>query len=251
MSEIACRSEGAGAPLVLIHGVGGDSSNWDDIVPQLAPKFRVITVDLRGHGRSPPIRAACKLEDLARDVAEAMDALEVRSARVAGFSLGGQVAQSIAIEWPQRVEKLALISTVAGRSDAERAGAASRIQLLKDRGLAAIAAANRERWFTDDFRKRHPGKVELRVRQLLQTDAQSYLHAFTVFATAELAPRLGEIRAPTLIITGEHDAAATPRMAQLMHERIGNSRLRILPGLRHSLLIESPGQVAELLLDFL
>lgn len=251
MSEIASRSEGAGAPLVLIHGVGGDSSNWDDIVPQLAPKFRVITVDLRGHGRSPPIRSACTVKDLARDVTQVMEALEVRSAHVAGFSLGGQVAQSIALEWPQRVEKLALVSTVAGRTDAERAGAASRLQLLKDEGLAAIAAANRDRWFTDDFQKRHPAKVELRVRQLMQTDAQSYLHAFTVFATTELAPRLGEIRAPTLIVTGEHDAAATPRMAQLMHKQIENSRLRILPGLRHSLLIESPGQVAGLLVDFL
>jgi 3-oxoadipate enol-lactonase len=251
MSEIAYRSDGAGAPLVLIHGVGGESSNWDDIVPHLTPKFRVIAVDLRGHGRSPPIRSACTVEDLARDVIQAMDALEVRSAHVAGFSLGGQVAQSIALEWPQRVEKLALISTVAGRTDAERAGVASRVQLLQDKGLGAIAEANRDRWFTDEFQKRHPEKVELRVRQLLQTDAPSYLHAFSVFAATELAPRLGEIRAPTLIVTGEHDAAATPRMAQLMHERIRDSELHVLPGLRHSLLIESPQRVANLLLKFL
>jgi pimeloyl-ACP methyl ester carboxylesterase len=165
--------------------------------------------------------------------------------------LGGQVAQAIALDYPERVEKLALISTVAGRTDAERAGAASRIQLLEDKGLVAIAGANRERWFTDEFRRRHPEKVEARVQQLLQTDPESHLHAFSVFATADLGARLGEIRCPTLIITGEHDAAGTPRMARLMHERIKNSRLEVLPALRHSLLIEAPDRIAALLEDFL
>jgi 3-oxoadipate enol-lactonase len=248
---IAHRSEGSGPALVLVHGVGGDSGNWDDILPHLAPKFRVIRVDLRGHGRSPALRAPCSVEDFARDVTDVMDALGQRAFRLAGFSLGGQVAQSIALDSPQRVEKLVLISAVAGRTEAERAGAANRVELLKEKGTAAIAEANRERWFTDEFRTRHAEKVEARVQQLLRTDAESYLHAFTVFATADLGARLGGIRAPTLIITGEHDAAATPRMARLMHERIRNSELRVLPALRHSLLIESPDLIAELLLGFL
>ena len=251
MTRGAYRNDGSGAPLVLIHGVGGDSGNWDDMVPRLSAKFRVIRVDLRGHGRSAPLRAPCSVEHLARDVVEVIDALGVRACRLAGFSLGGQVAQSIALDYPDRVEKLVLISTVAGRTESEQAGVASRVQLLKDKGTAAIAESNRERWFTEGFRKRHPEKVEARVQQLLQTDAQSYLHAFTVFATADLGARLGDILAPTLIITGEEDAAATPRMAQLMRERITNSTLHVLPGLRHSLLIERPELVTDLMLDFL
>jgi (E)-2-((N-methylformamido)methylene)succinate hydrolase len=251
VNRIAYRTEGSGTPLVLVHGVGGDAGSWDEVAPRLAAKFRVIRVDLRGHGRSAPIRSPCTLEDLARDVTDAMDELGVGSFRLAGFSLGGQVAQSIALEAPERVAKLALISTVAGRTESERAVAAKRVALLKEQGTAAIAQSNRERWFTDEFRARHPDKVEARVQQLLQTDAESYLHAFSVFASADLGARLGGIRAPALIITGENDAAATPRMAQLMQERIRNSQLRVLPGLRHSLLIESPGAIAELLLDFL
>jgi (E)-2-((N-methylformamido)methylene)succinate hydrolase len=93
--------------------------------------------------------------------------------------------------------------------------------------------------------------VEMRVGQLLQTDPESYQHAYSVFATADFANRLEEIRAPTLVITGENDMGATPRMARLMHERIKNAELRILPRLRHSLLIESPDQIAALLNGFL
>ncbi len=234
-------------PLLLIHGVGGDSSNWDEIVPQLEPRFGVIRIDLPGHGRSAPIRSPVTVFDLARRVAEMMD---VASAHVAGFSLGGQVAQALALEHPQRVRSVALISTVAGRTQAERAGAMSRIELLKEKGLAAIADVNRDRWFTREFQAAHPDKVALRVEQLLRTDAESYLQAFTVFARDDLGGRLGAICAPTLIITGEHDTSATPRMARLMHERIANSTLHVLPGLRHSLLIEAPDRVGALLERF-
>jgi 3-oxoadipate enol-lactonase len=251
LPSIAYRTEGSGAPVVLVHGVGGDSSNWDGVASRLVAKFRIVKVDLRGHGRSAPIRAPCTVEDLACDVTDVLDALGVHACRLVGFSLGGQVAQSIALQAPDRVEKLVLISAVAGRTESERAGAASRVKLLRDKGTAAIAESNRERWFTDEFRRRHPDKVEARVQQVLRSDPESYLHAFTVFATADLGARLDAIRAPTLIITGESDVAATPRMAQLMHDRITNSELRVLPALRHSLLVERPDLIADLLLDFL
>src|ERR671918_799463 len=101
-------------PVVLIHGVGGDASNWDEIVPQLEPRFRVVRIDLRGHGRSRPIRSPITVFDFARDVASALDTLGIRAARIAGFSLGGQVAQALALEHPERVSKLALIATVSG-----------------------------------------------------------------------------------------------------------------------------------------
>jgi 3-oxoadipate enol-lactonase len=250
-SAIASRTEGAGAPLVLIHGVGGSSHNWDDIVERLSAAFRVIAVDLRGHGGSPPILAPCDVFALARDVVCVMDAAGVPTASIAGYSLGGQVAQAIALQWPKRVHKLLLISTVAGRTDAERAGAERRIAFLEQSGLSAMAESNRDRWFTDGFQRNHPDQVDLRMRQLLQTDPESYAHAFTIFATTDLAPRLGEISVPTLIVTGEHDPTATPRMARLMHERIPGSELQILARLRHSVLIEASYSVAELMLAFL
>ena len=241
---------GAGPAVVLIHGVGGDASNWDAIVPQLSQEFRVVRVDLRGHGRSSPITAPCRIEDFARDVTHLMDALDVRAARVVGFSLGGLVAQSLALEHAQRVEKLVLIGTAAGRSDAERARLQSRLAEMKSGGVARVAASSRDVWFTEAFQQAHPEKVEARVKQLLATDPASYMHAYAVFAATDLAERLHAIAVPTLIVTGENDVSGTAAMARRMHASIRGSQLRILPGLRHSLLIETPQQIAALLTQF-
>jgi len=249
LPSIAYHATGSGEPLVLVHGVGGESGNWDDVAARLA-RFRVIRLDLRGHGRSAPIRGPIRVEDLARDVTDVMDELGVKRARLAGFSLGGMVVQAVALGAPQRVEKLAILGAVCGRTPEERARAKERIEFLRQNGLAAIAESNRERWFTDAFRAAQPDKVEARVRQLLACDAESYLQSFTVFSTTDHAERLHELRMPVLVATGEHDAAATPRMARLMHQRIAGSVLEIIPGMRHSLLIESPERVAALLDGF-
>ena len=249
LPPIAWRVDGEGEPVVLVHGVGGDASNWDDVVARLR-RFRVVRLDLRGHGRSGPIRGPVSAEDLARDVADVMDAAGVQSAGVAGFSLGGQVAMALALGRPQRVKKLAIISAVSGRTPEEQARARERVEFLRANGVAAIAEANRERWFTDAFRAGHPDKVEARVKQVRDSDEESYLQAFTVFATADYADRLHEIRMPALVVTGEHDVAATSRMARLMHMSISGSRLEVVAGLRHSLLIEAPQTVSRLLDGF-
>lgn len=235
----------------MVHGVGGGAENWDGVVAALPKRFRCIRLDLSGHGRSGLIKEPCTVQDLARDVTDVMDALGVRSAAIAGFSLGGLIGQALALEHPERVTKLALIATVAGRTHEEQARSAARIELVREKGLAAIAEGNRTFWFSDAFRAANPGIVDARVRQFMACDPDSYLHAFAVFARGDFVARLGEIRAPTLVVAGEFDPAATARMARLMHERIAGSRLEILAGMRHALLIECPARVAGLLGEFL
>ena len=248
--SLAWSIEGTGDPLVLVHGVGGGADNWDGVAARLKARFRILRLDLRGHGASGVVRAPLQIADFARDVTDVMDAAGWRAAHLAGFSLGGLIAQHVAIESPARVRRLAIISAVAGRTEEERARVQERLALLKERGIAQIAPQNAKRWFSDAFGAAHPEAVEARLRQLLATDAESYLHAYTLFGTGDLGDRLGEIRAPTLVVTGENDGGSTPRMARLMHERIAGSRLEILPGLRHSVLIEAPERVASLLQDF-
>jgi pimeloyl-ACP methyl ester carboxylesterase len=249
--KIAYQRQGSGSPVLLIHGVGGDSSNWGPIAEELRTRFDLIAMDLRGHGKSDLIAGPVDAHDLARDAMQVLDKAGVAKCRVAGFSLGGAVAQALTLDFPERVEKLAVIGTVSGRTPEEKARALERVEFLKQYGTAAIADANRERWFTDAFRNAHPDIVERRVAQVKACDAASYLHAFTVFCTADFADRLHEIQVPTLIVTGENDIAATPRMAHLMGERVRESEVNVLPGLRHSLLIEAPKQLAALLEAFL
>lgn len=249
--KIAYRRSGRGPSVLLIHGVGGDSGNWDAVRARLCERFDVIAMDLRGHGESDLITGPLDVHDLAGDAAQVLDEAQVDRCAVIGFSLGGAVAQALALDRPERVSKLVLIGTVAGRTPEEQGKARDRIAFLKQHGTAPIAEANRERWFTDAFRRDHRDVVERRVAQVKACDAPSYLHAFTVFATADFADRLHEIRVPTLVVTGEHDLAATARMAHLMGERIAGAEVQVLPGLRHSLLIEATSTVTRLLEQFL
>jgi 3-oxoadipate enol-lactonase len=249
--SLAWSMEGTGEPLVLVHGVGGGADNWDGVAARLNTRFRILRLDLRGHGASGVVRAPLQVADFARDVTDVMDAAGWESAHLAGFSLGGLIAQHLAIESRTRVRRLAIVSAVAGRTEEERARVQERLAVLKSRGITEVAPQNAKRWFTDEFAAAHPEAVAARLRQLLATDAESYLHAYTLFGTGDLAERLGEIRAPTLVVTGENDGGSTPRMARLMHERIAGSRLEILSGLRHSVLIEAPERVAALLQAFL
>ncbi len=248
---IAWRREGEGPPVLLLHGVGGDGTHWDAIARALRERASVITMDLRGHGRSERIGAPVTAHDLAQDAVTVLDEAGVACCAVAGFSLGGAVALALALDHPERVSKLAVIGTVCGRTREERSRALDRIELLREQGVAALAEANRSRWFTDAFQAAHPDIVAQRVAQVEACDPASYGYAFAVFCTADFADRLHEIRVPTLVLTGENDVAATPRMAQLMGDRVAGAQVRVLEGLRHSVLIEAPGKVATELARFL
>lgn len=245
--KIAYTRDGAGAAVLLIHGVGGDAGNWDPIATRLRTRFDVMAMDLRGHGGSDLIRGPVDVDDFARDAVQVLDDAGVGRCGVAGFSLGGAVALALALHFPERVDKLALIGTVCGRSPQQQARALERVEYLRQHGTAALAEGNRERWFSDAFRRANPEVVDRRVAQVSASDTESYLRAFTIFCTAEFADRLHEIRAPTLVVTGEHDVAATPEMARAMGERIAGAQVHVLPKLHHSVLIEAPAQVAALL----
>ena len=249
--KITYQRGGTGPAVLLIHGVGGDAGNWGSIAERLRRRFDVIAMDLRGHGGSDLITGPVDAHDLARDALGVLDECGVRRCAVVGMSLGGAVAQALTLDYPERVDKLAVIVTVCGRTPEEQARARERIAFLEREGTAGIAEANRQRWFTDAFIERHPDIVEQRVAQVKACDGASYLHAFRVFATADFVDRLHEIRVPTLVVTGEHDVAATPRMARLMAERIPDAEAHVLPRLKHSLLIEAPTVIADLLEPFL
>jgi pimeloyl-ACP methyl ester carboxylesterase len=233
-----------------VHGVGGNLESWKEVVERLAPVFTCLRLDLRGHGGSEPISGPCTLDDLAADVRLVWDEVGVARTHLAGFSLGGLIAQALALSDAGRIERLAIISAVAGRSAEERAKVEDRLKLLRDQGIAAITAAAEERWFTAEFRAAYPQRVERRMAELLANDPTSYAAAYTVFATSDLGDHLHEITRPTLVVTGENDVGSNVRMARMMHERIRGSTLYILPRLRHSVLVEASDEIATLLREF-
>ena len=146
-------------PVMLIHGVGADGTSWEQIAGALAPEFRVLRLDLRGHGRSGHIEGALALDGFVRDVVDVFDACAVPAADIVGFSLGGMIAQGIALQHAERVRRLVLLSAAAGRSAEERDRVQARLAILREQGVAAIPGAAQERWFTPDFIARNPDLV--------------------------------------------------------------------------------------------
>jgi pimeloyl-ACP methyl ester carboxylesterase len=149
------------------------------------------------------------------------------------------------------VDRLVLLSAVAGRTEQERARVRERLEILRTQGIGAITGAAQDRWFTPGFIERHPELVRQRMDQLQNNHPASYAAAYTVFSTSDLGDRLHGITRPTLVATGEHDLGSNTRMARFMHAQIAGSELLILPELRHSVLVEAPTQIAAMLVAFL
>lgn len=245
------RDEGSGPVLVLIHGVGSRLEAWDEIVDALGGRYRTVRLDQRGHGLSDKPAGPYSLADMVGDVAGLLDVLGIARCHLAGFSLGGLIAQGFALDHPGRLDRLVLLSTIAGRTEEERARVAERLEVV-DKGLPGDHFRNSlSRWFTDAYLAANPEVIARAEAANKANDPKAYAAAYRVLATYDLADRLHEITAPTLVATGEFDVGSNTRMAHLMHERIAGSQLHIFPGMKHSILAEIPGEVAGLMDRFL
>ncbi|CDX36513.1 alpha/beta fold hydrolase [Mesorhizobium sp. WSM4935] len=246
------RLEGeGGVPLVCIHGVGSYLEAWNGVAERLKDRFAVLTFDLRGHGRSSRVKGRYEIDDFVGETLALADHLGFSTFNLAGFSLGGLIAQRLALTHPERLRKLVLLSTVAGRTPEERHAVRGRLAALMASDASAHHAASLSRWLTEDFQETNPGIIAELRRRDAENDPDCYAAAYRVLAETDYGGILDRITRPTLIVTGENDQGSSPRMARLMHEQVQGAELAILPGLRHSILIEAPALVAETMAGFL
>lgn len=246
------RLDGCGTrPLVLVHGVGSDCQAWDGVIERLSDAFCILSFDLRGHGQSSRVKGRYEIDDFVGDVLALADHVGFTRFDLAGFSLGGLIAQRLALTFPERLRRLVLLATVAGRTDDERERVAARLAALQTGESGAHYDASLSRWLTEGFQQRHPELIAKLRQRNAENDPECYAAAYRVLAETDLGNTIKAIRTPTLIATGEEDMGSNPRMARFMHECIAGSQLEILPGLRHSILMEAPGAVAVMMREFL
>jgi pimeloyl-ACP methyl ester carboxylesterase len=246
-----CDVVGQGYPLLLLHGVGLNRTTWRAQVVALSRHFTVVTYDHLGHGRSRHV-SDTQLDDYVQQFIRVMDQLGMTSAHVVGFSFGGLVAQRLAADHPDRLNRLVLMSTVYNRTEQEREAVTGRYHKAVEEGPQSIIPAAIERWFSPAFIAGQPEVIGEIERGLRTNDPASFLAAYRIFCTeSELAGKLRQVEAPTLAMTGELDTGSTPAMVERMVADLPNGRGLIIPEGRHMMPMELAGEVNAALLAFL
>lgn len=237
--------------VLLLHGLGADGESWALQFPSLAAAgFRPLAVDLPGFGRSPAPSGHWSIQAAARAAAGVLDSLRIEKADVVGLSMGGAAAQLIALENPNLVRKLVLVSTFAclrPKGWSETAYLLRRFAAANLRGVRYQAATVAWRVFPD------PNQAVLRqilIDKILAADPKVYRAAMRALAMFDSRRRLASIRQPTLIISGEHDTTVPP-YAQRALTAIPGSRQVIIPGGNHAVIADQPDAFNQALLAFL
>lgn len=244
---------GTGPALLLIHGVGLDHTMWAGMLPCLAGDWRVILVDMPGHGASAVPPADAGLAFYAAQVVSVLDALGIARCAVAGFSMGALVARCLALRHPEKVSALVLMNGVFDRAPGVRANVVARVDEVVRGGPGANAEAALERWFTPEWHRDHPKAIEAVRRKLHANDPQGYLVTYRLFATEDNygAGLLQTIAVPTLVLTGEHDVGSTPEMTRALAACIPGATAVVIPGARHMMPVEQPAATAAPIRAFL
>lgn len=240
-----------GEPLVLLHGLGGSTEDWMPLIPTFAEHYRVIALDLRGHGRSFKGQTAFSLADAAAEAWEVLRLAGVPRAHLFGISMGGMVAQHMALQAPARVGRLILHNTAA--STAPRDWATRRAVFIRRHVVPRLSMARTARLISEKLFPR-PDQAPLRAyieAQWVKNDPADYVRITEATLAHRLGPAVAAITAPTLVLAAEHDGTI-PRAAMAeLAAWIPGARLEIVPDCGHGAPLEKPAEIAARALAFL
>jgi 3-oxoadipate enol-lactonase/4-carboxymuconolactone decarboxylase len=241
------REDGAGPPLLLLNSVGCDLSLWDEVMPHLSG-FRVIRMDMRGHGQSDSPPGDYTLDQIAADAVAVLDAAGIEKTAVCGLSLGGMTAMTLALNAPERVSALVLACTSAKM---DPAGWDARIQIVRSQGVAVVTDAVMARFFSEHFRRDHAAETGTVRAHFLKLNPQGYAGGCAAIRDMALLDKISAIQKPTLIIAGEEDVA-TPfeGHGREIQKRIVGAQAQMLPA-AHIAPVEAPLAFAAAVTDFL
>jgi 3-oxoadipate enol-lactonase len=253
--QLKVALQGRGAPVVLSHALGLDMAMWDGFAARLAagevgaPR-EVLRYDHRGHGGSAAPAGPYAMDDLVDDAARIVREWGRGPVTWIGLSMGAMVGMGLAIHHPELVSKLVLANTTALYPEAGRAAWAQRIAAVKAEGMAAVAEMVVERYLHADFRAAEPAATQAIRSRILANDPAAYAASCAAVAGVAWQDRLGEIRCPTLVISGARDAGAPVAMGVAIAERVPGARFEVIAGASHLSVLETPVAFEALLRSF-
>jgi 3-oxoadipate enol-lactonase len=241
---------GEGSDLVLIHGLGGDLHVWDDDVPVFARHHRVLRFDVRGSGASDKPAGPYSLALFARDVAALLAACGVVDAHVLGISMGGVIAQRLALDFPPRVRSLVLVSTSSEVGEQSVAMWQWLANLIEREGFDA-GTADASRAFSPRFAAAHPEVIADLGRRIAANDPRAYAATARAVSEYNWTDALRRVTAPTLILQGLDDQLTPPGGSVKMSRALPRSRLLMISEAGHNLPLERPALFHDTVLAFL
>jgi len=236
-----------GRPVVFANSLGTDLRLWDPILPLLPKSLRIIRYDKRGHGLSDAPAAPYAMGALVGDAERLLDHLNIRDCVFVGLSIGGMIAQGLAVKRLDQVRAMVLSNTAA--RIATPALWDERISAVQSGGIEALADAVMQRWFSKPFRAT-PDLVQWR-HMLTRTPAEGYMGCSAAISGTDFLTTTASLTLPTLAIAGSEDGSTPPDLVRETADLIRGSRFHLIRGAGHLPCVEKPGEFAKTLTDFL
>lgn len=234
--------------LILSNSLGTNLSMWNKQVEKLARHFHILRYDIRGHGRSDVTPGPYSINRLALDVVELLQECKIKKAWFCGISIGGITGMKLAIDYPQFFHGFILANTsprIATKEVWQK-----RIELIKNEGLSPVARGSAARWFTEKFIREHSSIINAMTDYLARMSSDGYSACCEALVDEDLWSQIENIKLPTLIIAADGDQVCTVEEAQKMHQKVANSKLRVLQA-SHLSNIEKAEEFSESLIDFI
>jgi pimeloyl-ACP methyl ester carboxylesterase len=246
------QTHGAGAPLLLISGLGSKGTSWRPFLDVAAQRYRVLTFDCRGSGASAPLGGAIAIRDLARDALALLDHLGLERVAVVGRSMGGMIAQELALLAPARIERLVLVST-SGRVDAHLREIFLHWAELAEAGICARLRHRASMlWCLGSEALAEPDRVAPYLRAKLDGDRpRDYALQARACAAHEALRRLRRLALPALVIAGGDDRLMPPRHAEALAKAIPGAELALIPAAGHLVHLEAADAFSREVMRFL
>ncbi len=252
-TSLNCRIDGPeGAPwLTFSNSLAADLTMWDIQTEYFKDKYRILRYDTRGHGQSEAIKGPYTLEMLADDVIGLWDELKIEKSHFIGLSLGGMIAQSLALRHPDRLHSIAVCDSRADCPEMYKSNWHQRIPEVEQNGLEPLVESTVERWFTEAFRESKPEMMDKVRRMIRSTSKQGYIGCAQAILTLNYLDRLKAIKLPSLFIVGAQDSGTPPDAARAMHKEVAHSKYVEIDPAAHVSNMENPEVFNQSLGDFL
>lgn len=248
--DVHFETHGDGEPLLLIHGLGSSTDDWEPQIPDLALHFRVITYDVRGHGLTSKPRGPYSVQQFADDALALLQHLKVGPAHVLGISMGGMIAFQLAVDHPAAVKSLTIVNSgpeLVLRTWRQRIAIYSRFAIVRLMGMRKMGEVLANKLLPSPV---HAAARDTFVERWARNDPGAYLRALRALIGWSVTPRLDSISAPTLVLTADQDYTPVP-FKETYTAKIPGARLVVVPDSRHLLPVERPAEFNRAALDFL